>query len=155
MTCTVSKSVDSMCVCVCFQHINELTMKLDLQSILCGAEAIYLQLTNCKVRRDRYDWWYAMKYNCGHAYYIMLSDCSVLRSCLWKYRRFLGCVSWPAYQKRVQTQSPQRQTPFSLSPRPEELHPASRLMDRHHSTRLLHTPNSRRWLAEGEKMILI
>uniref|UniRef100_A0A671S8F6 TBC1 domain family member 17-like n=1 Tax=Sinocyclocheilus anshuiensis TaxID=1608454 RepID=A0A671S8F6_9TELE len=29
-------------------HINELTMKLDLQSILCGAEAIYLQLTNCK-----------------------------------------------------------------------------------------------------------
>uniref|UniRef100_A0A672LAZ7 TBC1 domain family member 17-like n=1 Tax=Sinocyclocheilus grahami TaxID=75366 RepID=A0A672LAZ7_SINGR len=30
------------------KHINELTMKLDLQSILCGAEAIYLQLTNCK-----------------------------------------------------------------------------------------------------------
>uniref|UniRef100_A0A671LDF8 TBC1 domain family member 15 n=1 Tax=Sinocyclocheilus anshuiensis TaxID=1608454 RepID=A0A671LDF8_9TELE len=30
------------------KHINELTMKLDLQSILCGAEAIYLQLTHCK-----------------------------------------------------------------------------------------------------------
>ncbi len=32
------------------QHINELTMKLDLQSVLRGAEAIYLQLTQCKVR---------------------------------------------------------------------------------------------------------
>uniref|UniRef100_A0A673N9C5 TBC1 domain family member 15 n=1 Tax=Sinocyclocheilus rhinocerous TaxID=307959 RepID=A0A673N9C5_9TELE len=31
------------------KHINELTMKLDLQSILCGAEAIYLQLTHCKL----------------------------------------------------------------------------------------------------------
>ncbi|KAK7938412.1 hypothetical protein WMY93_001738 [Mugilogobius chulae] len=30
------------------KHINELTMKLDLQSILCGAEAIYLQLVSCK-----------------------------------------------------------------------------------------------------------
>ncbi|CAL1587653.1 unnamed protein product [Knipowitschia caucasica] len=30
------------------KHINELTMKLDLQSILCGAEAIYLQLLTCK-----------------------------------------------------------------------------------------------------------
>ncbi|KAM9780156.1 TBC1 domain family member 17 [Neosynchiropus ocellatus] len=30
------------------KHINELTMKLDLQSILCGAEAIYLQLVQCK-----------------------------------------------------------------------------------------------------------
>uniref|UniRef100_A0A8C2EFD1 TBC1 domain family, member 17 n=1 Tax=Cyprinus carpio TaxID=7962 RepID=A0A8C2EFD1_CYPCA len=30
------------------KHINELTMKLDLQPILCGAEAIYLQLTHCK-----------------------------------------------------------------------------------------------------------
>ncbi|XP_016104439.1 TBC1 domain family member 17-like [Sinocyclocheilus grahami] len=30
------------------KHINELTMKLDLQSVLCGAEAIYLQLTHCK-----------------------------------------------------------------------------------------------------------
>lgn len=32
------------------QHINELTMKLDLQSVLRGAEAIYLQLFLCKVR---------------------------------------------------------------------------------------------------------
>ena len=31
------------------QHINELTMKLDLQSVLRGAEAIYLQLVQCKV----------------------------------------------------------------------------------------------------------
>uniref|UniRef100_A0A672STE1 TBC1 domain family member 15 n=1 Tax=Sinocyclocheilus grahami TaxID=75366 RepID=A0A672STE1_SINGR len=31
------------------KHINELTMKLDLQSVLCGAEAIYLQLTHCKL----------------------------------------------------------------------------------------------------------
>uniref|UniRef100_A0A8C2HGB6 TBC1 domain family member 15 n=1 Tax=Cyprinus carpio TaxID=7962 RepID=A0A8C2HGB6_CYPCA len=31
------------------KHINELTMKLDLQPILCGAEAIYLQLTHCKL----------------------------------------------------------------------------------------------------------
>lgn len=30
------------------KHINELTMKLDLQTILCGAEAIYLQLVSCK-----------------------------------------------------------------------------------------------------------
>lgn len=30
------------------KHINELTMKLDLHSILCGAEAIYLQLVSCK-----------------------------------------------------------------------------------------------------------
>ncbi|XP_052402009.1 TBC1 domain family member 17 [Carassius gibelio] len=30
------------------KHINELTMKLDLQSVLCGSEAIYLQLTHCK-----------------------------------------------------------------------------------------------------------
>uniref|UniRef100_A0A665SWA1 Rab-GAP TBC domain-containing protein n=1 Tax=Echeneis naucrates TaxID=173247 RepID=A0A665SWA1_ECHNA len=30
------------------KHINELTMRLDLQSILCGAEAIYLQLVQCK-----------------------------------------------------------------------------------------------------------
>ncbi|XP_072298826.1 TBC1 domain family member 17 [Eucyclogobius newberryi] len=30
------------------KHINELTMKLDLQSVLCGAEAIYLQLVSCK-----------------------------------------------------------------------------------------------------------
>ncbi len=53
--CVCVSSTLMRCVCVCFQHINELTMKLDLQSILCGAEAIYLQLTNCKVRRDRYD----------------------------------------------------------------------------------------------------
>lgn len=33
------------------QHINELTMKLDLQGILCEAEAIYQQLVCCKVRR--------------------------------------------------------------------------------------------------------
>ncbi|KAJ3600929.1 hypothetical protein NHX12_031902 [Muraenolepis orangiensis] len=31
-------------------HINELTMKLDLQTVLCGAEAIYLQLARCKVK---------------------------------------------------------------------------------------------------------
>ncbi|XP_029913158.1 TBC1 domain family member 17 [Myripristis murdjan] len=30
------------------KHINELTMKLDLQTVLCGAEAIYLQLVQCK-----------------------------------------------------------------------------------------------------------
>uniref|UniRef100_A0A3Q3IV06 Rab-GAP TBC domain-containing protein n=1 Tax=Monopterus albus TaxID=43700 RepID=A0A3Q3IV06_MONAL len=30
------------------KHINELTMRLDLQSVLCGAEAIYLQLIQCK-----------------------------------------------------------------------------------------------------------
>lgn len=30
------------------KHINELTMRLDLQSILCGAEAIYRQLVQCK-----------------------------------------------------------------------------------------------------------
>uniref|UniRef100_UPI0037E979F4 TBC1 domain family member 17 n=1 Tax=Semicossyphus pulcher TaxID=241346 RepID=UPI0037E979F4 len=30
------------------KHINELTMKLDLQSVLLGAEAIYLQLIQCK-----------------------------------------------------------------------------------------------------------
>ncbi|KAA8585470.1 hypothetical protein FQN60_004164, partial [Etheostoma spectabile] len=30
------------------KHINELTMKLDLQTVLQGAEAIYLQLTACK-----------------------------------------------------------------------------------------------------------
>lgn len=30
------------------KHINELTMKLDLQTVLIGAEAIYLQLANCK-----------------------------------------------------------------------------------------------------------
>lgn len=30
------------------KHINELTMKLDLHSIICGAEAIYLQLASCK-----------------------------------------------------------------------------------------------------------
>uniref|UniRef100_A0A3B3ZUS4 TBC1 domain family member 15 n=1 Tax=Periophthalmus magnuspinnatus TaxID=409849 RepID=A0A3B3ZUS4_9GOBI len=30
------------------KHINELTMKLDLQSVLRGAEAIYLQLLSCK-----------------------------------------------------------------------------------------------------------
>uniref|UniRef100_A0A672ZH35 TBC1 domain family member 15 n=1 Tax=Sphaeramia orbicularis TaxID=375764 RepID=A0A672ZH35_9TELE len=35
------------------KHINELTMKLDLQSVLRGAEAIYLQLIQCKVRRDK------------------------------------------------------------------------------------------------------
>jgi len=44
-----------MCAYVCLQHINELTMKLNLQSILCGAEAIYLQLAHCKVRWLRYD----------------------------------------------------------------------------------------------------
>uniref|UniRef100_A0A8C6SYY5 TBC1 domain family member 15 n=1 Tax=Neogobius melanostomus TaxID=47308 RepID=A0A8C6SYY5_9GOBI len=32
------------------KHINELTMKLDLHTVLCGAEAIYLQLAACKVR---------------------------------------------------------------------------------------------------------
>lgn len=31
------------------QHINELTMKLDVQQVLQGAEAIYLQLTGCQV----------------------------------------------------------------------------------------------------------
>lgn len=31
------------------QHINELTMKLDVQQVLKGAEAIYLQLTRCQV----------------------------------------------------------------------------------------------------------
>lgn len=31
------------------QHINELTMKLDVQQVLQGAEAIYLQLTRCQV----------------------------------------------------------------------------------------------------------
>ncbi|XP_061701261.1 TBC1 domain family member 17 isoform X2 [Syngnathoides biaculeatus] len=31
------------------KHINELTMKLDLQSTLRGAEAIYLQLLQCKI----------------------------------------------------------------------------------------------------------
>uniref|UniRef100_A0A8C9YG75 TBC1 domain family member 15 n=1 Tax=Sander lucioperca TaxID=283035 RepID=A0A8C9YG75_SANLU len=35
------------------KHINELTMKLDLQTVLQGAEAIYLQLTACKVRRHQ------------------------------------------------------------------------------------------------------
>ncbi|KAK5913851.1 TBC1 domain family member 17 [Pseudochaenichthys georgianus] len=30
------------------KHINELTMQLDLQTVLRGAEAIYLQLTQCK-----------------------------------------------------------------------------------------------------------
>ncbi|KAM3863966.1 TBC1 domain family member 17 [Diretmus argenteus] len=30
------------------KHINDLTMKLDLQTVLCGAEAIYLQLAQCK-----------------------------------------------------------------------------------------------------------
>ncbi|KAM6957210.1 TBC1 domain family member 17 [Aplochiton taeniatus] len=30
------------------KHINELTMKLDLQTVLCGTEAIYLQLASCK-----------------------------------------------------------------------------------------------------------
>uniref|UniRef100_A0A8C2WVY4 TBC1 domain family member 15 n=1 Tax=Cyclopterus lumpus TaxID=8103 RepID=A0A8C2WVY4_CYCLU len=30
------------------KHINELTMKLDLQTVLRGAEAIFLQLTQCK-----------------------------------------------------------------------------------------------------------
>ncbi|XP_035253985.1 TBC1 domain family member 17 [Anguilla anguilla] len=30
------------------KHINDLTMRLDLQSLLRGAEAIYLQLTRCK-----------------------------------------------------------------------------------------------------------
>ncbi|TKS91432.1 TBC1 domain family member 17 [Collichthys lucidus] len=35
-------------ILVMWEHINELTMKLDLQSILCGAEAIYLQLIQCK-----------------------------------------------------------------------------------------------------------
>ncbi|KAL2101358.1 hypothetical protein ACEWY4_003119 [Coilia grayii] len=30
------------------KHINELSMKLDLHSVLCGAEAIYLQLASCK-----------------------------------------------------------------------------------------------------------
>ncbi|XP_008327394.1 TBC1 domain family member 17 [Cynoglossus semilaevis] len=33
------------------KHINELTMRLDLQSILHQAESIYLQLTQCKERR--------------------------------------------------------------------------------------------------------
>lgn len=33
------------------QHINELTMKLDVQQVLQGAEAIYLQLTRCQVGR--------------------------------------------------------------------------------------------------------
>lgn len=37
-------------ICESLQHINELTMKLDLQTVLCGAEAIYLQLIQCKVR---------------------------------------------------------------------------------------------------------
>lgn len=31
------------------QHINELTMKLDIQEVLQGAEAIYLQLSGCQV----------------------------------------------------------------------------------------------------------
>lgn len=35
--------------CVCVQHINELTMRLDVQMVLRGAEAIYLQLTQCQV----------------------------------------------------------------------------------------------------------
>ncbi|KAF7645181.1 hypothetical protein LDENG_00208820 [Lucifuga dentata] len=30
------------------KHINDLTMKLDLQAVLCEAEAIYLQLVQCK-----------------------------------------------------------------------------------------------------------
>ncbi|XP_069565146.1 TBC1 domain family member 17 [Brachyistius frenatus] len=30
------------------KHINELTMKLDLLTVVCGAEAIYLQLVQCK-----------------------------------------------------------------------------------------------------------
>uniref|UniRef100_A0A8C5BGE9 TBC1 domain family, member 17 n=1 Tax=Gadus morhua TaxID=8049 RepID=A0A8C5BGE9_GADMO len=30
------------------KHINELTMKLDLNTVICGAEAIYLQLAMCK-----------------------------------------------------------------------------------------------------------
>ncbi|KAG7259708.1 hypothetical protein CRUP_015920, partial [Coryphaenoides rupestris] len=30
------------------KHINELTMKLDLQDMMCGAEAIFLQLVQCK-----------------------------------------------------------------------------------------------------------
>ncbi|XP_062387731.1 TBC1 domain family member 17 [Sardina pilchardus] len=30
------------------KHINELSMKLDLHSVLCGTEAIYLQLASCK-----------------------------------------------------------------------------------------------------------
>uniref|UniRef100_A0A8C9YD08 TBC1 domain family member 15 n=1 Tax=Sander lucioperca TaxID=283035 RepID=A0A8C9YD08_SANLU len=37
------------------KHINELTMKLDLQTVLQGAEAIYLQLTACKVRRRQFN----------------------------------------------------------------------------------------------------
>lgn len=31
------------------QHINELSMKLDIEEILIKSEAIYLQLKNCKV----------------------------------------------------------------------------------------------------------
>lgn len=138
---------------MCLQHINELTMKLDLQSILCGAEAIYLQLAHCKVRWDRYDCWYALKNNHCHAYYIMLTNHSILRSCLQRCKKLLGCVSHQAQQKRVQIQSPESRTPFSLLQRPEEPHPASRLTGRHHSTHLLRTPNSRMGLAEGEHMI--
>lgn len=47
-----SLTVSLMCHVCSFsltQHINELTMKLDVQQVLKGAEAIYLQLTRCQV----------------------------------------------------------------------------------------------------------
>lgn len=48
-----------LCVCVCdssfltaLQHINELTMKLDVLEVLRGAESIYMQLSQCRVSLD-------------------------------------------------------------------------------------------------------
>lgn len=48
---SVCTDVFILYIIIDLQHINELTMKLDLQGILRGAEAIYLQLVQCKVRK--------------------------------------------------------------------------------------------------------
>ena len=39
------------------KHINELTMRLDLPTVICGAEAIYLQLAMCKVGSSAREKW--------------------------------------------------------------------------------------------------
>uniref|UniRef100_A0AAX7VNV9 TBC1 domain family member 15 n=1 Tax=Astatotilapia calliptera TaxID=8154 RepID=A0AAX7VNV9_ASTCA len=94
------------------KHINELTMKLDLQSVLRGAEAIYLQLFLCKVRHR------ATSYLMIRHTASKISVGPNLRLLFFYYRSWAS-TSHPAQRKRAQTHRPARHSASSANHRKE------------------------------------
>lgn len=47
--CVLVRARETDHLLTALQHINELTMKLDVLEVLRGAESIYLQLSQCRV----------------------------------------------------------------------------------------------------------